>query len=49
MRGGSAAAALTVPYLKKIQPSVSARDTAALVRKAAEAISDQLVEGDSRA
>ena len=49
MRGGSAAAALTVPYLKKILPSVSARDTAALVRKAAEAISEQLVEGDSRA
>jgi len=49
MRGGSAAAALTVPYLKKIQPSVSPRETAALVRKAAEAISEQLVEGDSRA
>jgi len=49
MRGGSAAAALTVPYLKKIQSSVSARDTAVLVRKAAEAISGQLVEGDSRA
>jgi DNA-binding IclR family transcriptional regulator len=49
MRGGSAAAALTVPYLKKIQSSVSPRETAALVRKAAEAISDQLVEGDGRA
>lgn len=48
MRGGTAAAALTVPYLKKLQPSVSARETAALVRKAAEAISDRLVEGDSR-
>ena len=49
MRGGTAAAALTVPYLKKLQPSVSVRETADLVRKAAEAISEQLVEGDSRA
>jgi hypothetical protein len=40
---------LTVPYLKKLQPSVSVRETADLVRKAAEAISEQLVEGDSRA
>ncbi|MDB5669321.1 MAG: IclR family transcriptional regulator [Alphaproteobacteria bacterium] len=48
MRGGMAAAALTVPYLKKLQPSLSPRETAVLVRKAADRISDQLVEGDSR-
>jgi DNA-binding IclR family transcriptional regulator len=48
MRGGMAAAALTVPYLKKLLPSLSPRETAVLVRKAADRISDQLVEGDSR-
>ena len=48
MRGGMAAAALTVPYLKKLQPSLSPRETAVLVRQAADRISDQLVEGDSR-
>ena len=48
MRGGTAAAALTVPYLKKLQEVVSRRDTAELVREAAERISRQLVEGDSR-
>jgi DNA-binding IclR family transcriptional regulator len=48
MRGGMAAAALTVPYLKKLQPSVSAKETAEMVRLAAAQISDQLVEGDSR-
>lgn len=48
MRGGAAAAALTVPYLKKLQEVVSRRDTAELVRDAAERISGQLVEGDSR-
>ena len=48
MRGGMAAAALTVPYLKKLQEVVSKRDTAELVREAAERISRQLVEGDSR-
>lgn len=48
MRGGAAAAALTVPYLKKLQPSVSRTETAELVRQAAERISAQLVEGDSR-
>jgi DNA-binding IclR family transcriptional regulator len=49
LRGGSAAAALTVPYLKKLQPSLSPKEAAILVRQAAERISDQLVEGDSRA
>jgi DNA-binding IclR family transcriptional regulator len=48
MRGGMAAAALTVPYIKKLQPALSPRETALLVRKAADRISDQLVEGDSR-
>lgn len=48
MRGGIAAAALTVPYLKKLQASPSAKDAAMLVRQAADRISDQLVEGDSR-
>ena len=48
MRGGIAAAALTVPYFKKLQPSVSPRETAALVRQAADSISEKLVEGDSR-
>jgi DNA-binding IclR family transcriptional regulator len=48
MRGGSAAAALTVPYLKKLHEVVSRRDTAELVREAADRISRQLVEGDSR-
>jgi DNA-binding IclR family transcriptional regulator len=48
MRGGMAAAALTVPYLKKLQPSVSPKETGELVRLAAEQISEQLVEGDSR-
>jgi DNA-binding IclR family transcriptional regulator len=48
MRGGAAAAALTVPYLKKLQPSLSPKETAELVRQAAERISEQLVEGDSR-
>lgn len=48
MRGGMAAAALTVPYLKKLQPSVSPKETAELVRRAAEKISQQLIETDSR-
>ena len=48
MRGGMAAAALTVPYLKKLQPSVSPKETGELVRLAAAQISEQLVEGDSR-
>jgi hypothetical protein len=48
MRGGLAAAALTVPYLKKLQPSMSPNDTAEQVREAAGRISAQLVESDSR-
>jgi DNA-binding IclR family transcriptional regulator len=48
MRGGLGSAALTVPYLKKLQPSMSPNETAEMVRQAAERISAQLVESDSR-
>jgi DNA-binding IclR family transcriptional regulator len=48
MRGGLAAAALTVPYLNKMLPSVSPKETAERVREAAARISAQLVESDSR-
>lgn len=49
MRGGMAAAALTVPYLnKKQQGSAPPKDVAELVRQAADRISEQLVETDSR-
>ena len=48
MRGGLAAAALTVPYLKKMQSSTSPKQTAELVQQAAHRISAQLVESDSR-
>ena len=48
MRGGAAAAALTVPYLKKIQASGTPRETARSVRDAADRIAEQLVEADSR-
>jgi len=49
MRGGMAAAALTVPYLNKKQPgSQSPKEVAELVRQAADRISEQLVETDSR-
>ena len=48
MRGGLASAALTVPYLKKLQQAMSPNETAEIVRQAAERISAQLVESDSR-
>jgi DNA-binding IclR family transcriptional regulator len=48
MRGGLAAAALTVPYLKKLQSSTSPKQTAALVHQAADRISARLIESDSR-
>lgn len=48
MRGGVAAAALTVPFLKKLGPHLPRADAGAYVRAAADRISDQLVEGDSR-
>jgi DNA-binding IclR family transcriptional regulator len=48
MRGGAAAAALTVPYLKKIRASMTARETATAVVAAANRLADQLTEADSR-
>lgn len=48
MRGGAAAAALTMPYLEKLKAAVSREEAARAVREAAERISEQLVEGDSR-
>ena len=48
LRGGLASAALTVPYLKKLQQAMSPNETAEFVRQAAERISAQLVESDSR-
>ncbi len=48
MRGGLAAAALTVPYLEKLQPSMSTKETAEHVSGAADRISSQLIESDSR-
>jgi DNA-binding IclR family transcriptional regulator len=48
MRGGAAAAALTVPFLKKIGADLLPRAAAKAVRAAADAISAQLVEADSR-
>jgi len=48
MRGGLAAAALTVPYLKKLQTSTSPKQAAVLVHQAADRISAQLIESDSR-
>ena len=48
MRGGAAAAALTVPFLKKIGADLMPRGAAKSVREAADAISAQLVEADSR-
>lgn len=49
MRGGMAAAALTVPYLsKKGGQSPGPKEAAELVRQAAERISEQLIETDSR-
>ncbi|MEO7689815.1 MAG: IclR family transcriptional regulator [Sphingomonas sp.] len=49
LRGGYAAAALTVPFLKKLEPMVARSAAAQAVRQAADRISEQLVEGDSRA
>jgi hypothetical protein len=37
-----------VPYLKKLQPSMSPKETSDMVQQAAAQISEQLVEGDSR-
>ncbi|WP_033921953.1 IclR family transcriptional regulator [Sphingomonas sp. 37zxx] len=48
MRGGAAAAALTMPYLETLQPRVSKEHAARIVCAAADSIALQLVEGDSR-
>ncbi len=48
MRGGVAAAALTVPFLEKLGPQVSKEDAARRVREAAGSIANQLIESDSR-
>jgi DNA-binding IclR family transcriptional regulator len=48
MRGGAAAAALTLPFLEKLQQSLTPWEAAARVRDAAERISDRLVVGDGR-
>jgi len=48
MRGGAAAAALTVPFLEKLGPQVSKEEAAERVRAAALSIADQLIESDSR-
>ena len=48
MRGGAAAAALTVPFLEKLGPQVSQEEAAKQVREAATRIADQLIESDSR-
>lgn len=48
MRGGVAAAALTVPFLDKLGPQVSKEEAAVRVRAAADRISEQLIESDSR-
>jgi DNA-binding IclR family transcriptional regulator len=48
MRGGAAAAALTMPYLSKIGPGMSQEDAARAVKAAADEIAGRLVESDSR-
>jgi hypothetical protein len=48
MRGGVAAAALTVPFLEKLGPQVSKEEAADRVRAAADSIANQLLESDSR-
>jgi len=48
MRGGVAAAALTVPFLEKLGPQVSQKEAGRRVCEAALKIADQLIESDSR-
>ena len=48
MRGGVAAAALTVPFLEKLGPQISKEEAARRVCQAALSIADQLIESDSR-
>jgi DNA-binding IclR family transcriptional regulator len=48
MRGGAAAAALTVPYLERREPVHSAEQVAVMVLAAAKRIAEQLVQSDER-
>ena len=48
MRGGVAAAALTVPFLEKLGPQVGQKEAARRVCEAALKIADQLIESDGR-
>jgi DNA-binding IclR family transcriptional regulator len=48
MRGGAAAAALTVPYLERREPIHNIEEVTAMLVDAAGRISDQLVQGDER-
>ncbi|WP_426265327.1 IclR family transcriptional regulator [Sphingomonas sp. PWP1-2] len=48
MRGGAAAAALTVPYLERREPVHSAEQVSVMVLAAAERIAEQLVQSDER-
>ncbi len=48
MRGGAAAAALTVPYLERREPVHSAEQVGAMVLAAARRIAEQLVQSDER-
>lgn len=48
MRGGAAAAALTVPYLERREPVHSADQVAVMVLAAARRIAEQLVQSDER-
>lgn len=48
LRGGAAAAALTMPFLKRLQPGVGPDEAAQLVLAAAQRISVQLAPADSR-
>jgi len=48
LRGGTAAAALTMPFLRRRKPVVDQATAAAMLRETAERIASQLVEADSR-
>lgn len=48
LRGGAAAAALTMPYLETLQPRVSKESAAEAVCGAADRISEQLLDSDNR-
>jgi DNA-binding IclR family transcriptional regulator len=48
MRGGAAAAALTIPYLERREPIHSVEEVTAMVVDAADRIADQLVHSDER-